>query len=493
MTDVALQPLPSPLDRALDGAEAATSPGTGQVTSLAPAPPAARAGHRRALRRRRPALLAADALLGTVVLLVLHWSTGLLPLAFLATVPVWCLLVACTAPLPSWSAVGPLRHSVHAVARLGCALALTGCVLVELPGGPSSAAPALALAGALTTASSGTRAGLHLARAHRRAATGTPPVVVAGPSADLPGVVAGIERRGGLPVHGVVVHGPGHALPCAAAGCTDLAGLAARAKSLGAQAVVVLPSARVAPEELRRLQWDLEGARIPLCVDSGLLDVVPRRLGTASLGDLTVLQVRPADRSGAAHLLVDLGGRLLALLALVALLPVLLLVAVAVRRDSPGPAIFRQVRVGRQGRHFTMYKFRTMTTAAPAVALASDVDGLLFKMHADPRVTRIGRVLRRYSVDELPQLVNVVRGQMSLVGPRPALPDEVAAYAGDVTRRLAAKPGLTGLWQVSGRSDLSWEESVRLDVHYVDNWSPALDLRILCRTVGAVLSHRGAY
>ena len=173
---------------------------------------------------------------------------------------------------------------------------------------------------------------------------------------------------------------------------------------------------------------------------------------------------------------------------LFAFLPLLLAIAVAIRWDSRGASLFRQRRVGRGGTTFTMYKFRTMRTDAdesrrrlsPTV---NDCDGVLFKMRDDPRITRVGGVLRRYSLDELPQLINVVRGEMSLVGPRPALPHEVARYDVDPHHRLVVKPGLTGLWQVSGRSDLSWDESVRLDLHYVDNWSLALDLQIVLRTV----------
>ena len=182
---------------------------------------------------------------------------------------------------------------------------------------------------------------------------------------------------------------------------------------------------------------------------------------------------------------------------LLLLLPLLIGIAIAIRLDSAGPAIFRQRRVGRDGRTFVMWKFRTMSTDAGAVRETlsdqNDCDGVIFKMRADPRVTRLGRVLRRYSLDELPQLVNVLRGHMSLVGPRPALPQEVSRYTVDPSRRLVVKPGVTGLWQVSGRSDLSWDESVRLDLRYVDNWSLALDVSIVLRTLGAVLGHRGAY
>jgi lipopolysaccharide/colanic/teichoic acid biosynthesis glycosyltransferase len=159
--------------------------------------------------------------------------------------------------------------------------------------------------------------------------------------------------------------------------------------------------------------------------------------------------------------------------------------------------MFRQVRVGRDGREFQIYKFRTMYTDAEArlaeVAHLNEGDGALFKMRDDPRVTPVGRWLRRFSLDELPQLINVVLGDMSLVGPRPPLPSEVAQYPADMRRRLVVKPGMTGLWQVSGRADLSWEESIRLDLRYVENWSLTMDLVILARTVTAVLRLSGAY
>jgi lipopolysaccharide/colanic/teichoic acid biosynthesis glycosyltransferase len=181
-----------------------------------------------------------------------------------------------------------------------------------------------------------------------------------------------------------------------------------------------------------------------------------------------------------------------ALVALVALLPALVAVAVGVRCSSYGPIFFRQVRVGRDGREFTMWKFRTMRhDAFPPEG--NDADGPLFKLRDDPRVTALGRLLRRWSLDELPQLVNVLCGSMSLVGPRPPLPTEVAEYGDDARRRLLVKPGMSGLWQVSGRSDLPWADAVGLDVHYVDQWSLGLDAAILLRTPAAVLGRRGAY
>ncbi len=186
-----------------------------------------------------------------------------------------------------------------------------------------------------------------------------------------------------------------------------------------------------------------------------------------------------------------------ALLLTVLLAPLLAAVAVAVRLSSPGPVLYRQVRVGRNGTTFRMWKFRTMVAAAdrmrPELETANEHDGAMFKMRRDPRVTRLGRFLRRSSLDELPQLYNVLVGHMSLVGPRPPLPEEVERYDATELRRLSVRPGLTGVWQVGGRSDLSWEETVALDLNYVDNWSYARDIDVLARTLRAVVSGRGAY
>jgi len=184
-------------------------------------------------------------------------------------------------------------------------------------------------------------------------------------------------------------------------------------------------------------------------------------------------------------------------LALMVLAPVFLVLAVLVRLDSPGGAFFSQQRVGRNGEKFTMHKFRSMTTTAESdvarLAAQNEGAGVLFKMKDDPRVTRVGRVIRKYSLDELPQLWNVFVGDMSLVGPRPPLPREVAAYENHVHRRLFIKPGLTGMWQVGGRSDLDWDESVRLDLYYVENWSLTGDIIILWRTARVLLNPVGAY
>ena len=183
------------------------------------------------------------------------------------------------------------------------------------------------------------------------------------------------------------------------------------------------------------------------------------------------------------------------LVALVLLAPVLAVIAVLIARDSAGGVLYRQQRVGRDGEPFSILKFRSMSADADArrADLTADDGKGLFKLVDDPRITGIGRVLRRYSLDELPQLVNVLRGEMSLVGPRPALPSEVAGYDELERRRLAVTPGLSGLWQVSGRSDLSWVDGIRLDLHYIERWTLALDLQILWRTGRAVVGSSGAY
>lgn len=264
-----------------------------------------------------------------------------------------------------------------------------------------------------------------------------------------------------------------------------------------ADALLVVPSRHLEAVTLRRLSWQLEQTRARLLVSTSLLDVSPRRTQLAQAGGLSLVSVREPRTQGGTRLVKELTERALAAAALLALAPLILALMAMVRIDSPGPALFRQIRTGKDGRTFSMLKLRTMHRGAEEERSALDIrvppSSVLFKLRDDPRITRAGWFLRRYSLDELPQLVNVVRGEMALVGPRPALPDEVTRYESDVLRRLTVKPGITGLWQVSGRSDLSWEDSVRLDLRYVDNWALRHDWLILARTVGAVLSHRGAY
>ncbi|MDH2428734.1 sugar transferase [Sphaerisporangium sp. TRM90804] len=263
----------------------------------------------------------------------------------------------------------------------------------------------------------------------------------------------------------------------------------------GADTVAVLACPELDGTALRRLAWRLEKTRTDLVVAPALMEVAGPRTTIRPVAGLPLLHVEHPELAGLRQLLKNAFDRVVAACALAVLAPLLAGLAVAVRATSPGPALFRQTRVGKDGVEFTIYKLRTMARGAECrrVHLVSDQDGLLFKIRDDPRVTPLGGRLRRHSLDELPQLVNVLLGHMSLVGPRPPLPEEVAGYGDDVRRRLVVRPGMTGLWQVNGRSDLSWEESVRLDLRYVENWSLTLDLQILWKTWSAVARGSGAY
>ncbi|MGN9767833.1 sugar transferase [Micromonospora sp. SD12] len=274
-------------------------------------------------------------------------------------------------------------------------------------------------------------------------------------------------------------------------------GIPEAATAIGADTVAVTASGELTATRLRRLGWQLEGTGIDLVVAPALTDVAGPRIHTRPVAGLPLIHVEAPEFRGARKLVKGFVDRAVSSVALTLLLPLLAAVALAIKIDSRGPVLFRQTRVGQGGREFGVYKFRTMVVNADALLAAlaarNETDGLMFKMRDDPRVTRIGRLLRKWSLDELPQLVNVLLGHMSLVGPRPPLPSEVARYDGDVARRLLVKPGMTGLWQVSGRSDLSWEDGIRLDLYYVENWSLAADLTILWKTFGAVVNSRGAY
>jgi exopolysaccharide biosynthesis polyprenyl glycosylphosphotransferase len=268
-------------------------------------------------------------------------------------------------------------------------------------------------------------------------------------------------------------------------------------EKIGADTVLVTRGAYSSSDDLRRIAWDLEGSDIDLVVVPSLTDVAGPRIHMRPVAGLPLLHLESPqadDAGGLAKRIMDFSG---ALLGMILISPVLLLVLTLIKLEDGGPVLFRQSRVGRNGRTFGMLKFRSMVPDAEKqlekVRDLNECDAVLFKMKSDPRVTRVGRFLRRYSLDELPQLWNVLRGDMSLVGPRPPLPSEVDAYDGDVRRRLLVRPGMTGLWQVSGRSTLTWRESVRLDLYYVDNWSMVGDLMIIAKTVRAVLLSQGAY
>lgn len=291
------------------------------------------------------------------------------------------------------------------------------------------------------------------------------------------------ERAGGMLTHGVPMVG-------------SLDDVIGGVEAAGADTVVYCGSDLISPAKLRQFSWDLQSRGIDVIVAGALTDVAGPRIHTRPVAGLSLIHVDSPEFTGARYATKRAFDIVVSALALVVLSPVLAVIAVMVRTDG-GPALFRQRRIGLDGRVFTMFKFRSMVVDAeqmlPELLDESDGNGVLFKMREDPRVTRLGRVLRRMSLDELPQLINVLRGDMSLVGPRPPLVSEVAVYENWAQRRLLVKPGLTGLWQVSGRSDLSWEESLRLDLYYVENWDLATDLVILWRTVRAVVRRQGAY
>ncbi|MEU3727048.1 sugar transferase [Streptomyces sp. NPDC031705] len=350
----------------------------------------------------------------------------------------------------------------------------------------------------------------HHLSAARREAQAVSRVLVVGEPAAAEHVIAHLAARTDHPyvVVGVVPVGEGPlvgGMPVAArldasmpgAPNGDSAAVLAAVRSHHADLVLVAPGARIAGERLRRVAWALHDEGLDLAVFPGLVEVSVKRLETLSAGGLAVLRVAPPVRRGVQPLLKSVLDRAGAAVGLLVLAPLFLGLVLAVRLGSPGPAFYSQRRIGRDGVPFVMWKFRTMVVDADRrkadLVVANENDGPMFKMRRDPRVTRVGRLLRRTSLDELPQLVNVLTGSMSLVGPRPPLPEEVAEYDEVELRRLSVRPGMTGLWQISGRSDLSWDETIQLDLQYVDNWSFTSDVDVMGRTLRAVVDGRGAY
>jgi exopolysaccharide biosynthesis polyprenyl glycosylphosphotransferase len=266
---------------------------------------------------------------------------------------------------------------------------------------------------------------------------------------------------------------------------------------LDADTVAVVADRDLTKIRLRELAWELEATATDLYVAPALLDVAGPRTTIRPVAGLPLLHVDHPEFSGIRWVVKGTFDKLAAIAALIISAPLIGVTAFVIALRDGRPVLFQQARVGKDGRTFTLYKFRTMVVDAEQrkaeLADYNEGAGALFKMHNDPRVTRTGRWLRRYSLDELPQLFNVLKGDMSLVGPRPPLQDEAARYTDYVRRRLAVKPGITGLWQVSGRSDLSWEEAVRMDLRYVENWSLILDMQILWKSCPAVFHGSGAY
>ncbi|MGP5220308.1 sugar transferase [Arthrobacter rhombi] len=332
-------------------------------------------------------------------------------------------------------------------------------------------------------------------------------VVVYGQAKDTPYVIRQITNKSGgaYRVVGVVLDGEpdedaenlirvtSPALPMIHGGSV----IEEEISRLGADAVVVAGALQGGNHALQELGWRLEKSRTDVILVSSLTNVAGPRFSVRPVEGLPLMHVEQPTFSGVKHVLKRGMDMCVATTALIALSPLFLVLGLLISRDSKGGVFFQQERTGRHGQPFKMYKFRSMVDTAEkdleALKESNDGAGPLFKLKQDPRVTRVGRILRKFSLDELPQFFNVLKGDMSVVGPRPPLPSEVADYEGHTYRRLYIKPGVTGLWQVSGRSDLDWEESVRLDLYYVENWSATGDLMIMWRTFKVMINPAGAY
>lgn len=266
----------------------------------------------------------------------------------------------------------------------------------------------------------------------------------------------------------------------------------------GADIVAVTATERIGHHGLRKLVWDLEKKNVDLVVSPGVMDVAGPRLMMRPVAGFPLIHVEKPQYNGAKRFNKTAFDVLFASSVLLIVSPILLTLAVTIKCSSRGPVFHLSERIGIEGEPFLMIKFRSVvqnadTRSDELVAVNEGAGGVLSAMCDDPRITRVGKVMRRYSLDELPQFLNVIKREMSVVGPRPPLRSEVETYDGEVRRRLLVKPGITGLWQVSGRSDLSWEDTVRLDLSYVENWSMTGDLLIIAKTVVAVAKTQGAY
>jgi exopolysaccharide biosynthesis polyprenyl glycosylphosphotransferase len=326
-------------------------------------------------------------------------------------------------------------------------------------------------------------------------------VIVAGSPAAAQQLTDRIQRE---PHSGIKVVGyclPSEELPSAVAGGIPVLGslhqVAEVAREVGCDAVAVTSDDATRYNYLRQLAWSLEGAGVELLVDPGIEEVAGPRLHIRPGTGFSLVEIQRPKFTGWQRLIKRVGEIVLTSVGLILVAPVMVGIAAAVKLQDRGPVIFRQARVGRGGELFTMLKFRSMAVDAEArkvdLLTLNEGHGALFKLRDDPRITRLGKFLRDFSLDELPQLFNVLRGSMSLVGPRPHLAHEVAQMPLEADRRSLVSPGLTGLWQVSGRSDLQEEDAIKLDLRYVENWSLALDLQILWKTASAVLARRGAH
>ncbi|NWL13839.1 polyprenyl glycosylphosphotransferase [Paenarthrobacter nitroguajacolicus] len=345
----------------------------------------------------------------------------------------------------------------------------------------------------------------HLSVARQRGGSMSRLLLLGGPSAvaHLASSLYRERHAGYLPVaaytpggSGDVTVEPDSSLPILGH-ATDTASVLEAIEQCKADAVAVSAGVQLHPQTIRHLGWELAARNIGLIMAPALTDIAGPRIHTQQVAGLPLIHVTTPTLEGGQRVAKRLFDIVVSGILIVLTAPLMGFIAILVRADSKGPVLFKQDRVGMEGRHFQMLKFRSMVVDAEArlseLQHRNEGQGVLFKIKNDPRITRVGLTLRKYSLDELPQLFNIFAGSMSLVGPRPPLPREVEAYENDVRRRLLVKPGLTGLWQVSGRSNLSWQDSVRLDLYYVENWSLAGDLVIILRTVRAVFHSTGAY
>lgn len=329
-------------------------------------------------------------------------------------------------------------------------------------------------------------------------------VLVLGKPKDVSYVVNQIEKKSGAAYHVVGVCLTGNsgmkwlsfgrrAVPVV----PEASSIVEAVREFGADAVIVAGPGKGGGKYIQELGWQLEESATELILTTGLTNVAGPRIHARPVEGLPLMHVELPQYTGARHTLKRLFDIVASASALLFLLPVFLLLAILIKRDSHGKVLFRQERVGKDGKKFLMIKFRSMVESAEddlsGLLDQNEGAGMLFKMQHDPRVTEVGRWMRKYSLDELPQFWNILRGDMSLVGPRPPLQREVDGYKNRVHRRLYIKPGLTGMWQTNGRSELNWRDSVRLDLYYVENWSLAGDLIIIWRTALQMIKPVGAY
>lgn len=465
-----------------------------------------RVTHDNRLRRQSPHI-AVDVAVSLLVLGVPAFTwvlLGTVPQALLLAVPaftvVWVLCLVLSRayePRYLWSGSAEMQRVAAAAGAMTLIVLALGWTVLPT----SWALPTLGILALLLTTTVSARRVLRI-RAHSRHRAGEVRVRVlaVGPADDVR-VLSDRMRRDRYHGWNVVAACTPDATPSPGDGPVRLGGpldVVEVSARCSADVVLLCPGLSLTMiDDLRSLQVRLEAAGRELAIAPPMVEAIGPRVSLSAVCGLPVVRLGRPELTGPRRAVKSIADRFAAIVGVVLLMPLLLALAVAVRLDSRGHALFRQVRIGKDGTPFTMVKFRTMFVDAEerkAELLAQNEGaGVMFKMRQDPRVTRVGSFLRRTSLDELPQLLNIVRGDMSVVGPRPCLPEEAAQYDDFIARRLLVRPGLTGLWQVHGRSDLAWRESRRLDVRYVENWSLGFDLTILVRTVDVVLRGQGAY